>query len=58
MEKLLSPQDVMRIASLGRTTVYALFHRGDFPTVKIGKKLYVTAAAFQAWLERGGTEQK
>lgn len=37
----------------GRNQLYALFHRGDFPAIRHGKKLLVGRDAFRAWLEAG-----
>jgi len=36
-EKLLSPQELVRELSLGRTTVYALLSSGELPSLKIGR---------------------
>lgn len=58
MEKLLTPRDVMQITQSGRTTVYALFNRRDFPAVQIGKRKFVAEEDFRAWLAQGGTEKR
>ncbi|RJQ30567.1 MAG: DNA-binding protein [Peptococcaceae bacterium] len=52
---VLSPADVKRILGCGSNNVYALFHRKDFPVVRIGRTLKVSREAFRNWLER---EQK
>ena len=38
---------------IGRNHAYEAAHRGDFPTIKIGKRLLVPKAAFDRLLETG-----
>ena len=57
MDKYLNANDVKDMLKVGRSTVYALLHRSDFPAVRIGKRLIVPEAALQEWLARGGTAQ-
>ena len=56
MEKLLSAADLEKMG-IARSAVYALFGRDDFPTVHIGRRLFVTESALCAWFEKGGTAQ-
>jgi hypothetical protein len=42
-------------ANLNLTAIYELFKRDDFPGIKIGKRLFVTLPAFNAWLNRQGS---
>lgn len=37
-----------------RNAVYRLFHRNDFPAVRLGGKLVVSRDAFRSWIESGG----
>jgi len=41
----------LQSCGLPRSTAYALLNREDFPTVRIGKSLYVPRDKFLAWLE-------
>lgn len=56
---LLRKTDVMRITRLSQATVWRMFHRADFPALKVGGRLMVVEAAFYAWLDKqriGGAE--
>ena len=55
MDRYLNAKQVMDVLGVGRSTVYALFHREDFPTVRIGKRVLVSEAALAAWAMQGGT---
>ncbi len=57
MDKYLNAQEVMEMLRVGRSTVYALLNRRDFPAVRIGKRLIVSETALQEWMRRGGTAQ-
>lgn len=37
---------------LNLTAVYSLFHRDDFPKIKVGKKMFVATHLFLQWLEK------
>ncbi len=53
---VLGPQDILRLEIIpgGKTSVYALFHRKDFPAVRHGKRLLVSRDALRVWLEKRG----
>jgi len=51
---LLTPKDLLDIWPGGKNSVYALFHRQGFPSVRHGKRLFVSRDALKAWLEKGG----
>ena len=48
---MLSANDLQAMG-LTRTMVYSLFKREDFPTVKIGNRLFVQRDKLFAWLEK------
>ena len=56
--RFLTAREVMKKLSIGRSTVYALFHRADFPSTRIGKKILVSEQALEEWLARGGTQPR
>ena len=58
MDKYLDAKDIMSTLHVGRSTVYALLKRQDFPTTRIGKRILVSETALREWLARGGTEQR
>jgi len=49
-KELLSIKDVMQITSLGRNTVYEIFHSGEFTVYKFGNKLMALEKDFYKWL--------
>ena len=48
--QLYTPDDIMRIMRLSKSSVYKLFKSGDFPAIKIGSILRVDKQAFERWL--------
>ncbi len=48
--QLYTPDDIMRIMRLSKSSVYKLFKSGDFPAIKIGSILRVDKRAFERWL--------
>ena len=44
-------KDIARCLNCSIPTARQLFHRADFPTLKIGKNLKVSKAAFEKWAE-------
>lgn len=53
----LSARDLAELLGISRSAAYALFHREDFPTLKIGRRLLVTHdALFLA--QRGCRQEK
>lgn len=52
----LRPEDVQEILRVSRSKAYDLFHRTDFPALKIpGKLKRVQRDAFFKWMENGCT---
>lgn len=51
LKKFYTPEEIMEILSLSRTSVYKLFKRSDFPAVRIGRMLRVEQSKFDKWLE-------
>lgn len=49
---ILDVKTVREITGLGQNNVYDLFHRADFPAVRVGKCLRVGREAFRNWLEK------
>lgn len=47
---LCAPQ-VAAALGISKSCAYTLMHRGDFPTIRIGKRMIVSKAKFLAWLE-------
>lgn len=58
MERFLNAKDLQATLKVGRSTVYALLNRRDFPATRIGKRIVVSETALREWLARGGTEQR
>lgn len=58
MERYLNAKELQATLKVGRSTVYALLHRRDFPATRIGKRIVVSETALREWLARGGTEQR
>jgi excisionase family DNA binding protein len=51
-ERMLYPlKEVQQRLSIGRSTVYQLVGDGQLPSVKIGRRRFVTAAALDAYIE-------
>ena len=46
----LSARDLAELLGISRSAAYALFHREDFPTLKIGRRLLVTHDALMQCL--------
>ena len=42
--------DLSELLGISVSCAYDLFHREDFPTLKIGRRLLVTKANFENWL--------
>jgi predicted DNA-binding transcriptional regulator AlpA len=46
----LCADDVAAVLGISRTNAYLLFHREDFPTLHIGKRLLVPRDKFIVWI--------
>lgn len=49
---ILNASDVAAILGISRAKAYQLFHRLDFPTLKLDKRLLVRRELFFQWLDR------
>ena len=58
MERYLNAKDLQTTLKVGRSTVYALLKRRDFPATRIGKRIVVSETALREWLANGGTQQR
>lgn len=43
-------KDVRKILGIGNKTCLALFHRADFPCIKIGKSFLIDVEAFKKYI--------
>ena len=50
--QMLTPDDIMQVLRLSRSTVYNMLKRGEIPSVKIGNMLRINKSAFEHWLEQ------
>ena len=48
---LLTPAAIQKKLCLGKDTAYALFKRSDFPTLQIGRRLYIRPEALTEWMK-------
>lgn len=44
-----TPMEIASMLKMGRDRAYGLFHRSDFPGVKIGHNYIVSKTSFDAW---------
>ncbi len=49
---ILSASDVAAVLGISRAKAYQLFHRLDFPTLKLDRRLLVRRELFFQWLDR------
>ena len=49
---ILNASDVAAILGVSRAKAYQLFHRLDFPTLKLDKRLLVRRELFFQWLDK------
>lgn len=49
---MLTTKDLQIYLKIGRDTAYALMHADGFPSLKIGRRYYVTQEALAHWLSR------
>lgn len=52
--RVMTVRDIMSELRLGRNLAYKLLHSGEFPTRRIGKKIYVSRKVFNDWLNCTG----
>ena len=46
-----TPKDVQEMFGMSRKRVYDMFRQDSFPSIKIGKRYYITESAFYKWLK-------
>ena len=49
---ILSAKDIAGLLKISSATAYFMFHAIDFPTVTIGKRVFVRKEKFFAWVEK------
>ena len=47
---LLRPKELKDILGLSMDTIYRMMRQKSFPTIRIGRRYYVEASAFEKWL--------
>ena len=47
----LKASDVAKVLNISRANAYSLFHREDFPTLHIGKRMVTPKDRFLQWVE-------
>ena len=47
----LNASQIASILGISKSCAYALLHREDFPTVRIGRRMIVSKTKFERWLE-------
>ena len=48
----LNAEDVSEILNISIGNAYNLFHRADFPTIHLGKRMIVPRDRFLAWIDK------
>ncbi len=51
-QNYLRPADVAKELGLGRDTVYSLFHRRDFPAIKVGHSFIICRDSLEDWIKK------
>ena len=59
LPRMLDPETIKKeffsgdnMPNLNLNAVYELFHRDDFPSIKIGRKWYIPTHLFLQWLDK------
>ena len=47
--------EIARLLGIARGTAYEAIHRGEIPSVRVGRRVLVPRAKFDAWLEGRGS---
>lgn len=55
---MLSVKNVADILNISQRLSYTLFHRDDFPAMKIGSRFFVLEDRFNAWIESQESESE
>jgi excisionase family DNA binding protein len=53
---VLSPAQVKKILQCGQNNIYTLFHRKDFPAVRVGRTFKISRDALRAWLDQNSAK--
>ena len=57
-DRILNAKDLVQMG-FPRPTVYAMLNRADFPTIQIGRRLFVRESQLTKWLaEHEGTQER
>ncbi len=48
---MLTVKDLMKKLSIGRDTAYALMRANGFPSMKLGKRYFVSEEALEIWIK-------
>lgn len=48
--ELLTAKDIQKYFSCGKNRAYNIIHTNGFPTIRIGKRLYIPKQEFEKWL--------
>ena len=48
----LNAEDVSEILNISIGNAYILFHRADFPTIHLGRRMIVPRDRFLAWIDK------
>lgn len=48
---MLSVKDVINVLKCGRETGYVLMNSNQFPTIKLGRRLFVHKDVFDKWIK-------
>ena len=48
---MFTPKDIKEILGVSYNTVYSMFRQDGFPSMKIGRRHFITSEAFYKWLE-------
>ena len=51
-----SATEAARLLDVSRPTLYQLLNRPDFPSFRVGKRVLVSVAGLQEWIDRQTTE--
>jgi excisionase family DNA binding protein len=50
---VITVEEAAQLLGIGRDLAYRLARTGEFPSLRLGRRLVVPRAALQAWLEDG-----
>ena len=47
-----SVNDLCPLLGISRPVAYELVHRADFPVIRVGRRILISKAALESWLEK------